>query len=78
MVAENSVSNPYIEENIIDHGENSHNVGTNDLNTTIKDSNKINSAPTNINSNSINYNYKVFLIQLNLFREVSVDQEEKK
>ena len=30
MVAENSVSDPYIEENSIDHGENDHNVGTND------------------------------------------------
>ena len=75
MVVENSASDPYIEENIIDHGENGHNVRINDSNTTIEASNNTNSTSTNINSNTTTTKP---LVQLNLFGEVSVDQGEKK
>ena len=75
MVVENSASDPYIEENIIDYGENGHNVGINDLNITIEGSNNIKSTFANINSNTTT---TPSLIRLNLFGEVSVDQGEKK
>ena len=75
MVDENSPSDPYSEENTIDHVENGHNVGINDSNTTIEVSNNTNSTSININSNTTT---TTSLVQLNLFGEVSVDQGEKK
>ena len=75
MVDENSASDPYIEENFIDHVENGHNVGSNSSNTTIEDSNNINATHNNNNSDTTTTKP---LIQLNLFGEVSVDQGEKK
>ena len=75
MVDENSPSDPYSEENTIDHVENGHNVGINDSNITIEVSNNTNSTSININSNTTTTKP---LVQLNLFGEVSVDQGEKK
>ena len=66
MVVENSASDPYIEENIIDYCENGHNVGINESNTTIEASNNTNSTSTNINSNTTT---RKLLIQLNLFEK---------
>jgi len=75
MVDENSPSDPYSEENNIDHVENGRNVGISNSNTTIEASINTNSTSTNIISNTTTTNP---LVQLNLFGEVSVDQGEKK
>ena len=75
MVDENSPSDPYSEENTIDHVENGHNVGINDSNTTIEVSNNTNSTFININSNIVTTKP---LVQLNLFGEASIDQGDKK
>ena len=75
MVDENSASDAYIEENVINNVENGHNVGNNDSTTTNEDNES--NTPTSTNNNSIATTTKP-LIQLNLFGEVSVDQGEKK
>ena len=52
MVDENSASDPYIEENFIDHVENGHNAGIDNSNITNVGFDDSNATSTNINSNT--------------------------
>ena len=75
MMDENSASDPYLEDNAIDHSKNGHSIGINNSNTTIEDTKSNITASNNINST---IGVTKPLIQLNLFGEVSNDQGEKK